>query len=263
MDTAVSRSDSPGAWFLCPKPNVHARMRLFCLPFAGGGASTYHGWAQIIPEHVEVRALQLPGRESRMREARITSALALAQAIADALEPYLDRPFAFFGYSMGALLAFETARALRRRRRPLPTHLFVAAMRAPHVPAVVPPLAHLPQDQLLRALRDYYQPAEEVFEIPELRDLLLPILRDDIALVDGYAYYAEPPLNCAIDVYVGTQDRSTSIEAAGRWRDQTAGPFELTVFRGSHFFLHSALSKLQEELRRRLIAYLGNGYHAV
>lgn len=258
MGPAVSRHVAPGAWILHPKPNTGARLRLFCLPFAGGGASIYHAWPSAFPRDVEICAVQLPGRESRMHERRITDALALTQAIADAVEPYLDRTFALFGYSMGALLAFEMARTLRRRRLPMPAQLFVAAFRAPHVPPAVPPLSRLPQDQLVRAVRSHYQPPEDVFRIPELVDLYLPILRDDMALVDDYVYQDEAPLSCAIDAYVGAHDRSTSVEANGRWRQQTTGAFAQAIFPGSHFFLRDELPALQRHVVARLDRVMGD-----
>lgn len=242
---------------MCPKPNADARIRLFCLPFAGGGASIYHGWPQAFSRDVELHAVQLPGRESRLREPRIKSATALAQAVADAIAPHLDRPYALFGYSMGALLALETARALRRGGQPSPAHLFVAAFRAPQVPPVVPPLANLPEEALLKAVRHHYQPSEDALWIPELRDLFLPVLRDDIALVDDYAYYPEPPLSCGIDAYVGAQDRSTPVEAAERWRDHAVAPFVLSVMPAGHFFLGAALSTLQRKVALRLEAIIG------
>lgn len=257
MDAATSRRVGPGSWFICPRPNPDARARLFCLPFGGGGASVYHGWPQVLRREAEVRAVQLPGRESRMREPRITDALVLARAIADAIDPYLDRPFALFGYSMGALLAFETARELRRRARPLPAHLFVAAMHAPQLPQTVPPLARLPEADLLRAVREYYQPPEEALQVPELRELFLPVLRDDMALVDGYVYQAEPPLSCAIDAHVGASDRSVSVAATERWRDQTSAEFVLTVHAGGHFFIRDALPALQARVTERLRDMIG------
>ena len=257
MDAAVSDRAAPASWFICPKPNVDAKMRLFCLPFAGGGASTYHSWPRAFPHEVEIRALQLPGRESRMREPRFTVAAALADVLAQAIEPYLDRPFAFFGYSMGALLAFEAARALRRRGQALPAQLFVAAMRAPHVRGLVPPLSRLPREELLREVRRHYEPPEATFEIPELVDVLLPVLRDDMALVDDYRYVPEPPLACAIDAYVGSRDRSVPVEAAARWREQSAGEFALSVLPGGHFFLQEALPRLQREVAARLSTLTG------
>lgn len=258
MGPTVSRHVAPGTWLLRPKPNTSAAVRLFCLPFAGGGASTYHAWPSAFPREVEICAVQLPGRESRMHERRIASAPALAQALVDAIEPYLDRQFALFGYSMGALLAFETARALRRRRLPMPAHLFVAAMHAPHVPGTVPPLSRLPPDQLVRAVRSHYQPPEDVFHIPELLELYLPILRDDMALVDDYVYQDEPPLSCAIDAYVGEHDRSTSVEANRRWREQTTGAFAQSIFPGSHFFLRDELPALQRHVAGRLDRVIGD-----
>lgn len=254
---AASRRVMPSGWFICPKPNPAAHVRLFCLPFAGGGASIYHGWPQALGGDVELRAVQLPGRESRLREPRIKSATALAEAVADAIGPYLDRPYALFGYSMGALLAFETARALRRRGQPLPAHLFAAAFRAPHAPPAVPPMARLARDELVGAVRKHYQPPEDVFHIPELADLYLPILRDDIALVDDYVYQSEPPLACAIDAYVGEQDRSTPLEANARWSEQTTGAFAQTVFSGSHFFLRDELPALQAHVAARLNGVIG------
>ena len=252
MDACVQRRRALGSWVICPKPRANPKVRLFCFPFAGAGASMYHGWHRAFHEEMEVCAVQLPGRESRMREPRITDAIALSQQIADAIEPYLERPFALFGYSLGALLAFETARALRRRGDPLPVQLFVAAMRAPHVPALVPRLARLPRDQFLREVRWHFQPSEDTFNVPELLDLLLPVLRDDMALVDDYAYHAEPPLACAMDAYVGADDRSISVEAAQSWRAHIDGPFALTVFPGGHFFLHEALPDLQRNVATRL-----------
>jgi surfactin synthase thioesterase subunit len=258
MDAAISCRAAPGAWFMCPKPNPDARMRLFCLPFAGGGASTYYGWSQAFPRDVEIRAVQLPGRESRLLEPRVKSAPALAQAVADAIGPYLDRPFALFGYSMGALLAFETTRVLRRRGHVLPVHLFVAGMHAPHMPPAVPPLANLPEQELLNAVRHHYQPPEDALRIPDLRDLFLPVLRDDMALVEGYAYQPEPPLSCGIDAYVGDQDRSTPVETAGRWRDHTVALFSLNVLPGGHFFHDDALSVLQRKVASRLGTVIGS-----
>lgn len=241
---------------MCPKPNADARIRLFCLPFAGGGASIYHGWPRAFSRDVELRAVQLPGRESRLREPRIKSATALAQAVAEAIAPQLDRPYALLGYSMGALLALETARALRRHGHPAPAHLFVAAFRAPQVPPVVPPLANLPDELLLNAVREHYQPPKDALQIPELRALFLPVLRDDIALVDDYVYYAEPLLTCGIDAYVGAQDRSTPVAAAERWRDHTSAAFSLSVLPGNHFFVGAAMSALQRKVASRLEALM-------
>jgi surfactin synthase thioesterase subunit len=123
-----------GPWVRRFTPRPKARLRLFCFPYAGGGASLYRGWSKALPLEVEVCSIQLPGREDRLREAPITSISLLVQALSYAIRPYLDRPFAFWGHSMGALIAFELARQLRREVMPEPGHLFVSGRGAPQVP---------------------------------------------------------------------------------------------------------------------------------
>ena len=126
------RPDSaPDPWVARPRPNARARLRLFCFPFAGGGASTYRGWPAHLPADIEVAAVQLPGREERLRETAFHDATELCVKLVDVLAPYFDRPFAFFGHSMGALVAFELARVLRKSGGPSPAHLFVSARRGP------------------------------------------------------------------------------------------------------------------------------------
>lgn len=236
------------SWFLCPDSRRGAAIRLFCLPFAGAGASMYHSWSGAFPHDIEVRAVQLPGRETRMDETRITDLLLVAAGTADALEPYVDRPYALFGYSMGALLAYETARELRRRGAPLPACLFVAAMRAPHVPDVRPALSGLPRDQFVDNVNYYFQPADPAWQTPELLEFFLPILRDDIAMVDRYEHRTEGALECPIRAYVGSADRSTPLPSVEAWGEHTSAQFTMRVFPGAHFFLQTALSELQEDI---------------
>lgn len=244
-------------WFMCPQPRPQAALRLFCLPFAGAGASVYRAWPQALPDGVELRAVQLPGRESRLREARATCALQLAGAIADALEPWVERPFALFGYSFGALLAFETARELRRRGAPQPACLFAAARHAPQLAAVHPPLGALPPAEFVAAIEQYYRPEDAAWNIPELRAIVLPILRDDVRLADAYAYAHEAPLGCPIEAFVGAQDRSVPTAHAQAWREQTVGGFALHTLPGGHFFLHTAGQQLLQAIACRLNALTG------
>jgi len=245
-------------WFLCPSPRPEALLRLFCLPFAGGGASIYHSWSKAFPPSIEVRGVQLPGRESRFNEPRSRSVDPLAREIAQALVPYLDLPFALFGYSIGALLAFEAIRELRRRGCVLPAYLFVAASHAPQFPKPHPPLAHLPREEFLDRIRYYFEPSEATWEIPELMDVLLPILRDDAAMYDNYEHVHEPPLSCPIDAYVGSADRGAPVVGAEAWREQTSAAFELSVFPGSHFFVQSALPDIHARMRTRLASVTGD-----
>jgi len=244
-------------WFLCPKPRPDARSLLFCLPFAGGGASIFHSWHRSFAKNIEIRAVQLPGRESRFREPRITNASILGKEIADALDPYLDQPFSLFGYSMGALLAFEVTRELRRRGKPLPACLFLAAMHAPQKPGELPPMGHLPDKELLDHIDYYFQPTDEAWKNPELREVLFPILRDDFLVGETYKYADEPPLPCPINVYAGSDDRAISLYDAEAWQDQTTGAIELNTFPGGHFFSDDTLREIQRRINRRIIALIG------
>src|SRR5215213_1931004 len=113
-------------WFMSQRPNPRARLRLFCFPYAGGGAAIYRLWPQNLPSEVEVCGAHLPGRGTRLREQPFTGLDALVDAAAEAIAPSLDKPFALFGHSMGAMISFELARRLCDQGRPQPTHLFVS-----------------------------------------------------------------------------------------------------------------------------------------
>lgn len=125
-------------WLFRPSPKPDATFRLFCFPYAGAGASAYRLWPNHLPTSVELCAVQTPGRESRLRERPFTSFRDLIEAAVDGLEPSCDRPFAFFGHSMGSLVAFEVARALVARGNTPPVHLFVSGQRAPHLLRTTP-----------------------------------------------------------------------------------------------------------------------------
>ena len=122
------------SWIFGVRPNTQARLRLFCFPHAGGGASFFRSWIGTLPPDIEVCPVQLPGRENRLKERPFNQYTLLIQALAQALRPYLTVPFAFFGHSMGALVSFGLARQLRQQNEPLPVHLFASAYRAPQIP---------------------------------------------------------------------------------------------------------------------------------
>jgi len=226
---------------------------MFCVPFAGAGASAFNGWSSAFPDTVELHAIQLPGRESRYPEPALSDAYEAAQLLADAIEPYLDRCYIFFGYSMGALLAFEIIRELRRRRAPMPAQLFVGARRAPQLAATWPPLAQLPRETFLKLVSDYYDPPLAVWQNPDLLQIVLPVLRADLALCQGYVYRHEPPFDFPIQAFAGLRDRSAPFSAVQAWREQTSGEFALEVFNGAHFFLNSSLAGLQRVIISRLV----------
>jgi medium-chain acyl-[acyl-carrier-protein] hydrolase len=225
---------------------------MFCFPYAGGGASIYRGWAGALPSDVEVCPVQLPGRESRLREQPFDRLAPLIAAAADALAPHFGRPFVFFGHSMGAMIGFELARELRRRGRPLPLHLFVAGRRAPQLPAREEPIHDLPDEEFFDKLRELNGTPEEVLQHAELMRLLSPILRADFAVNETYEFTLEEPFDLGISAFGGLGDADITREDLTGWQDHTRGRFRLRMLPGDHFFLHSARDMILEATARDL-----------
>ncbi len=194
------------AWIAFRKPNPQARLRLFCFPYAGAGAAIFRTWSGRLPDHVEVCPVQFPGRGTRLMEKPFTQLLPLVETLAQVLIPLLDKPFAFFGHSLGALVGFELARQIRSQSGVQPVRLFVSAARAPQVPHRDRPTYALPEGEFLEELRRLNGTPGELLENAELMQIMIPILRADFAVSQTYVYAAEPPLACGISSFGGVQD---------------------------------------------------------
>ncbi|MDJ0697135.1 MAG: thioesterase II family protein [Mastigocoleus sp. MO_167.B18] len=240
-----NRNQSINPWVICPKPNPHARVRLFCFHYAGGGTLSFRNWADDLFPGIEVYLIQLPGRERRLMESAFTRIEPLVKELKQAIIPYLEQPFALLGYSMGALLAFELARSLRRDRRKIsPEHLFVCARRAPQIPATKKPIHKLSDPEFLQELRRLGGTPDEILANKELMELFIPTLRADFAVLETYNYYDEPPLNFPITAFGGSEDTEASREELAAWSLQTGADFNLHILPGDHFFLNSTRSGL-------------------
>jgi medium-chain acyl-[acyl-carrier-protein] hydrolase len=232
------RADS-STWLL-RKPVPSPSMRLFCFPYAGGGASAYRTWQDELPADIEVCAVQLPGREWRFREKPATTLDELLPALVDVLREQLDRPFAFFGHSMGALIAFALARRLQRSGGPMPAVLFASAHPAPHLPSVTVRLVRLPDRELIEELRAMGGTPRELLDNPELLELFLPALRADLSLCASHAYEEGPKLALPIEVVGGLGDRTVTHGELTPWSAHTESQFRIRMLPGNHFFLHTA-----------------------
>jgi medium-chain acyl-[acyl-carrier-protein] hydrolase len=239
-------------WLLPARPNPNAALRLFCFPYAGGSAQIFRSWSQRLPPSVEVCAVQLPGRGNRLREPPCTDLDTLVRTLAEALLSYLDKPFAFFGHSMGALICFELAHRLRERESPGPIQLFVSSHRAPQLDRDGPASYDLPEPEFLEELRRINGTPREVLEHPELIQLMLPFLRADFELVQAYRYPPRPPLDTPITALGGLRDEDVSREQLAGWREQTTAQFSLHMLPGDHFFIQTSEALLLEVLSRRL-----------
>jgi len=231
---------------------------LFCLPHAGGGAAQFRTWPAALPPSVEVCAVQLPGRETRFKETPFNRWQPLVANLADVLSTAIDRPYALFGHSMGALLAFEVVRQLRRLDYPEPVHLFAAGHRAPPLPSLQPAI-HALSDQAFRAeLRHRKGTPDAVLENDDLMQALTPMLRADFAVCETYDYRPEPRLDCPLTAVGGQLDDTVPAQHLAAWRELTSSAFEVLLLPGGHFFPATHQGSLLDHLRRTLSGIVGD-----
>lgn len=250
MKTNISNINS---WIISLKPNPQADLRLFCFPYAGGSSFIFRSWSDFLPPSVEVCAIELPGRGRQMKLPPFDKMEPLVDAIASIIHPYLDKPFAFFGHSMGGLISFELARLLRKKSGILPVHLFISGRRAPQILRTDAPIHNLPEAEFIEELRHLNGTPPAVLENAELMQLFLPVLRADFAVLETYIYASEPPLECPITVFGGLQDSEVGRDELQAWQEQTKAIFNLHMFPGDHFFLNSVQHLLLEKLAKYLL----------
>ncbi|HZF41201.1 MAG TPA: thioesterase domain-containing protein [Blastocatellia bacterium] len=231
-------------WLLFPRSNPQARIRLFCFPYAGGGSAVYRRWPAELPGNIEVGLIQLPGRETRLREKPLTEITYIIEHLAQSLRPYLDKPFAFFGHSMGAIISFELARHLRWVHQVEPERLFVSGRRAPQLPISDPIIYDLPDQEFLAEIIRLNGTPITVLENQELMRLMLPLLRADFTACQTYRYVHEPPLQCPITAFGGLEDAAANRERLDAWRAQTMNSFSLFMLPGDHFFIKTTKDEI-------------------
>lgn len=243
----------PHPWFISFSPVGNPQCRLFCIPFAGGGASAFRTWQAALPPGVELCAVQPPGRESRFRETPLRDLDALVAQLGAAMVERLDRPYAIFGHSLGALVAFELTRWLRRQGKPLPRHLFLSGRRSASMPIGRRPFHDLPDDELLEEIRRMRGTDDGLLENRELMALVLPSMRADFAVHDTYRYQAEPPLPVPFSVFGGLDDITTPVDSVAGWSEHTSRGADVRLFKGGHFFINDA----RDDVLRAVGAGLG------
>jgi len=239
-------------WVIRVSASPHPTFRLFCFPYGGAGALTFRSWKSLVPPAVDLCAIQLPGRETRFSEPLPNDMRSAVVAIADAVRPLLDMPFAFYGHSLGTLFAFEVARELRRRGWPLPRALAVSGRSAPQLKLQRPDTHLLPDAEFVEELRSLEGTRAEVFDHPELLDLMLPVLRSDFRLNETYSCSVDAPFELPILAYGGEDDAEANRDELDAWRSHTTGEFALRLFPGGHFFINTDRDAFVRTLLRDL-----------
>jgi medium-chain acyl-[acyl-carrier-protein] hydrolase len=230
-------------WWIKPVPNGRAIIRLFCFPYAGGSAAIFQSWHSHLNARIEIVGVQLPGRASRISEPLPVSLVDLVPTLGNALTPIMDKPFAFFGHSMGAILGFELARWLRSECKVGPEHIVISAHRAPQIQIQRPLLHTLGETDFLAKIIDLEGIPSDLQKNHEILALLLPTLRADCRMDETYTYVQGEPLSCPITVFTGKNDQSVE-GGPEEWRMHTTGQFTQHLIDGNHFFIHSHKERL-------------------
>jgi surfactin synthase thioesterase subunit len=243
-----------GRWLRRHAPRPDAALRLLCLPHGGGGASGYAPWGRLLPPWIETVAVQYPGREDRWDEPGATAVADVVAAVAEEAGPLLDRPYALFGHSMGAAIAYELAHALTDQGRGAPVRLFASGHEAPQ--DARGGTVHLLGDDGLAAELDRLGGTDAaVLSDPALRTAVLERVRADYRLAETWRPRARAPLSCPVSVFLGADDPDLEPAEAVRWAAATSAGVETRVFPGGHFYL----VERRDEVVAAVAAALGAG----
>lgn len=244
----MSRLAAAKTWLPYRKTKREPAKRLFLFPYVGGGASVFRKWDSAFPKDWDLCPIQLPGRESRINEPLYTRLDALAETLAEDLQPWTDIPYMVFGHSMGTLIAFEFMRALRRKGCREPEHLFVSGFAAPHVRRSGDRVRNRTDEEVCELLQDYAGTPPAVLQDEELLPWILPKVRADFELIETYVYRDEAPFHCPITGFCGRQDPVVSTADIEAWKKQTVHHFHCYRFPGDHFFLHEHFWEMAERM---------------
>lgn len=240
-------------WFHLINPRPRARLRLFCFHYAGGAAQMYNAWQKKMSPDIEVCAVQMPGRWTRLKEPPLRSIGRMADGVAEAIEPLLDRPYAIFGHSLGAAVGFEAIHALAERGAPLPVRFFASARNAPHCPSDIPPLHALPEERFIEVLRDSYGALpQEILDDPDMRPIFLDVLRADLEAIETYRYTRKAPFSVPITALGGRRDWAVEEAQLEAWGELTTGGSTLEIFDGDHFYIRPFEDEVIETIYKTL-----------
>ncbi len=225
-------------WIVQPKPNGNAKLRLFCFPYAGSSAVvTYKYFVDNLPEFVEVCPVELPGRGTRMGEKLIDNIEEILARITENIGSYLDKPFVFFGHSMGALISYELTKKVKDKYNACPQKLYISAHKAPFLERGGPIMHKLERESFVNELKKMNGIANELLEHTELMDLMIPIIKNDYAVCENYTYQGKEKINVPITAFGGRYDKDIHENDLIKWAEVTNHDFNHYLIEGGHFFI--------------------------
>lgn len=245
-----NRIDERGLWVWRPRLRQQARLRLFCFPHAGGTTDIFAGWPELLGIDVEIALVQYPGRGQRICEPAFTDMKLLVDGLEEAIRLYDDLPFAFFGHSMGALVAFELSRRLQKHSLQ-PKHFFISACPAPQ--RLESRRLHAMENvDLINYLAAIGGTPPEVLQDRELVEIILPIVRADFQLIERYKFTHSSPLQIPISLCIGESDPKTNVEDIVLWSELFSAGHNARIFPGNHFYLKDTTCSLSYWLSANL-----------
>jgi surfactin synthase thioesterase subunit len=235
----------------------HAQARLFCFPFAGGSAAVFAAWGEKLNPGIEVWAAQPRGRGMRFSEPPHGSVAEMVQDYLQVLRAHLDLPFAFYGHSLGGLLALELAQQLRAEGLPPPIHLFIGASAPPVAGLIHPRISHLSDEGFVTAVQERYSGIpESVLKESELMEIFLPALKADFSAYETFDRSCVTQVRCPITALAGSDDAVIAPDMMREWRRHTEVSFDLRLIPGDHFFLSTSGELVLSTIREKMLSTL-------
>jgi medium-chain acyl-[acyl-carrier-protein] hydrolase len=231
------------------------KLKLFCFPYAGGGAAAYNKWRHFLDRHIELRAIELAGRGKRIYEPQYQSIEEMVDDVYNIISSELEHgPYAFFGHSMGGIIAYELAYKVRENQLPEPLHIFFSGRGAPHIHNEDDETYyHLPDEEFKEKILELGGTPKEFFEHPELLEVLLPMIRSDFRIAETYEHSGKvKPLNHDITVFIG-KDEEVNAEQMHGWREHTQNVCSIRYFEGDHFFINEETKSVVNIVNHTLI----------
>jgi medium-chain acyl-[acyl-carrier-protein] hydrolase len=235
-------------WFVIPKPNVNADLKLICFPYAGGSASTYLPWIKNLPDNVELIIIQAPGRGTRMGELAYSDMQTLIGDLVKIIPSVLNKPYILFGHSLGSRIAFELMSQLKKLSHALPQHFIASGSRGPHHKSMKEPIYDLPDDEFIEELKGLNGTPQAVLENKELMELFLPLLKADFEIANRYYYTEKACFDCPITVFGGEYDVDICLSKLSSWGTFFETDADVHLFPENHFFIDSQSKQVQQKV---------------